>query len=450
MGFLKWLNGLRQYRPPWSRHTPSMALLLGLAIAGYLGNYFHVPLFFGIDLLFGSIFTLLILQIFGRRWGLLATAIASLHTYFLWGHPYAILIFLLEAVWVGWGPKRFNKNLVLLDITFWLLIAPPVVWVIYRYNVIGSDITALVILLKQSINGIFNALIATYLLTLIPPQWMPGDARPDTTLRQVLFNLLLAFLFFPTLTVTLIDGQQTFHKLQTEIQQHLTITERSLKAGLHQWYQDHVRILSALEQQLDKLPELSAASAQRLVDAAQQSMGDVQGILLVNPQGIILLQSSSTLDSLMPAPPLNTPYPNDWQQWPKHHRVDLTGLNLHTLPIFQRLSPDLIFPLMGNGEHRGWIVSTLSTARLNQLFADHTPDDSIDVMLLDQQQRLLAGSMVDRALLGTTPEIPPGIEVVGTDRAQRYRWFVQDPNDPALRLWQRSQSQPRSCVVVLP
>ena len=55
----------------------SVTALALLIIAGFLGNYFTIPLFFGADFLFGSIAVLLVLYFYGLGWGMLAAVVAS-------------------------------------------------------------------------------------------------------------------------------------------------------------------------------------------------------------------------------------------------------------------------------------------------------------------------------------------------------------------------------------
>ncbi len=54
----------------------SMAFLVLLILAGFLGDYFAVPLFFGADFLFGSIAVLLVLYLYGFPWGIFAAFVA--------------------------------------------------------------------------------------------------------------------------------------------------------------------------------------------------------------------------------------------------------------------------------------------------------------------------------------------------------------------------------------
>lgn len=76
----------------------SFTILALLIIAGFLGNYFTIPLFFGADFLFGSIAVFLALYFYGLGWGMLAAVLVHSYTYFLWGHPYGFLNFTCEAL----------------------------------------------------------------------------------------------------------------------------------------------------------------------------------------------------------------------------------------------------------------------------------------------------------------------------------------------------------------
>jgi hypothetical protein len=127
-----------------------------------------VSLFFGVDFLFGSIAVLIIVSLYGMEWGTLAAMIAASHTFFLWEHPYAAIILTFEALVVGWWLRRKRQNLLVLDGFYWIFIGMPLVWLFYDGVMGVQDQAVLLIMLKQSVNGMFNALIASLLLTHSP------------------------------------------------------------------------------------------------------------------------------------------------------------------------------------------------------------------------------------------------------------------------------------------
>jgi len=88
-----------------SRQGLLLALLAGLAV---LGNVVAVPLFFSIQILLGSIASTLTLLWLRGWWSVAIASLASLYTWKLWGHPWAIVIFSAEALWLAVFVNRFN------------------------------------------------------------------------------------------------------------------------------------------------------------------------------------------------------------------------------------------------------------------------------------------------------------------------------------------------------
>jgi len=91
----------------------SFLALLFLTLAALTGNYFTLDLFFGISFLFGSIASLIVLYLFGVKWGVLVAAISSFQAVFLWHYPYALVIFILEVLYIALLRRQYHKILLL-------------------------------------------------------------------------------------------------------------------------------------------------------------------------------------------------------------------------------------------------------------------------------------------------------------------------------------------------
>jgi len=152
--------------------------LLALIAAGLAGNYFKYPLFLDIDFLFGSIFAMLALQFFGVARGVAAAALIASYTYVLWNHPYAIVLMTAEVALAGWLMQRYRTGLVLADALYWFFIGMPLCYVFFRLALGVSPESAYVILTKQAVNGIANALLARLLFTA----WAMRAHRPCASL----------------------------------------------------------------------------------------------------------------------------------------------------------------------------------------------------------------------------------------------------------------------------
>jgi hypothetical protein len=107
--------------------------ILGLlSLCGLLGNVLHYELFFSVDLIFGSIATIIAVRLAGVLWGCVVAALVSYYTIVIWGHNYALYIFIAEALWIGFSIHGLRKyNIVLVDLTFWLFLGMPMVFLFY-------------------------------------------------------------------------------------------------------------------------------------------------------------------------------------------------------------------------------------------------------------------------------------------------------------------------------
>ncbi len=292
------------------QHHRSALGLAFLVVAGWLGNYFRWSLFFHIDFLFGAIAVWLVLSLYGYRWGIFAAVFAASCTFFLWGHPYAILIFAAEAIFVGWFYWRYRQNLVILNMIYWLCIGMPLIWVFYHW-VLGVDpVQTQIIMLKQSANGIFNALMASLLLIYSPiHRWVRRPKAIEAlSLQQTLFNLLVAFVFFPTLLLVAIDSRQVVHNIVFNKQAELQTVSNHIQHELEAWQEQHQLAVTELAQAAENnffstdllaennLLQLEAKTVQRLFPRFER-------LLILTTNGDVIADSQV---GLSPNRPVNS------------------------------------------------------------------------------------------------------------------------------------------------
>jgi diguanylate cyclase (GGDEF)-like protein len=207
-------------------------LLTALAV---LANAHPLPLVFGIQLLLGSVFAVLALLLWRGWWGTAIGVVASLVTWTLWGHPWAVLIFSLEILWLTIALNRFNGapardvdgGVILFDILYWLLLGAPLVLLLYGGVLQFDSANVIVAAVKQSLNGISNSALA-FLLFLLMRLW-PGNRQPArVTLRGLVFALVLTSITAPTLALSVITSQQLVRATQQGELDTLVIVGRSI------------------------------------------------------------------------------------------------------------------------------------------------------------------------------------------------------------------------------
>ncbi len=201
-------------------------ICLLLTAAAFLGNYYVVELFFGVDFLLGSIFWLVLLRSCSARKGVLVAVLASALTIRLWNHPYGMLIFSLEALVIAVIlQRRPQTNLVAAGGLYWFLLAPLLVYVTYGRILELSTLETAMIYFKQSVNGLFNVTLASLLVNhvgLLTLRSSQGGTKQPVSLRETLFTLTIAVILLPALVLTVSNSRARINEMETAAAERLS------------------------------------------------------------------------------------------------------------------------------------------------------------------------------------------------------------------------------------
>ncbi|MEB3225489.1 MAG: histidine kinase dimerization/phospho-acceptor domain-containing protein [Synechococcus sp.] len=172
-------------------------------------------------------------------------AIASLHTFFLWHHVYAISIFVGEVLFVSffWQRQRRDINITFYNALYWLFVGIPLVFLFYSLF-LGMNLQGVTtVALKQAVNGIFNAEIASLIINYLPfsQRIFQHHRQRRQSLQTIIFNILLAFIVFPILTLMVLNGQERFRAIEREVDNVLVSSSTSLVEELRLWEGDYLR-----------------------------------------------------------------------------------------------------------------------------------------------------------------------------------------------------------------
>ncbi|MCL5050371.1 MAG: ATP-binding protein [Firmicutes bacterium] len=196
-----------------------------LSFLSWLGSYFALPLFFGVDFVFSSVFALLAGLLFSPLIALVVGVIGASYTLWLWGHPYAWLIFSLEAWLVSLLVWRLRTNLVLAAGLYWLVIGAPLVVLTYAFGLGMESGSVLFVAIKQALNGIGNALLAGALLLCF------GASSRLRTLFGLGLIKLKHVLFFTFMIIIMISGGAAIlHDVRELSRTHLTYAESAVSS----------------------------------------------------------------------------------------------------------------------------------------------------------------------------------------------------------------------------
>ncbi|WP_216351299.1 cache domain-containing protein [Leptolyngbya sp. 'hensonii'] len=368
--------------------------MLLLIVAGFLGNYFRWTLFFDIDFLLGSIAVWIVVCLYGVGWGTLAGLIAGSCTYMIWHHPYTTITFTLEALVVGWlFQKRQPNNIVLLDAIFWLVIGMPLVWLFYAIILQVDPTQFRIILMKQPVNGVFNALAASLLLTSLPiHRWV---ARPPVintlSLQQTLFNLLVAFVSFPTLMIIVLASHQVVDDIKATAQSDLNDASRYLTVEVRTWYERRLTAIGELAN-IAAIESIQSETLHQSLNFTRQAFPDFRQIYLLDEAG------KRVLNPEQESPQKPGSAWNDDQYFQKIRQSWQPYLSKVLLPSGQQSSPTVILgmPIVQSGKLIGAILGEIDLDQIAKLLQSNVGGQKLQITLLDPQGTVAASTQPDR------------------------------------------------------
>lgn len=406
-----------------------MAGLFGLL--GFAGNWFKLPLFLNVDFLFGSFFVMLAILRAGFPAGSMAGFIASSCTILLWNHPWAVIIFTAEAVWVGWlCKKRDPADLLLYDMLYWLVCGAPLVWIFYHL-VLGSTPSATaLIMLKQSINGIFNALFAS-LVNLALLSRFPNKGIPLLSYRQVVFAIMSALVLVPCLALMLLNLRYTMAEESGLLAGRTARTLQLTREFVGLWVRDHHQVIRSMAKSIGDPSTLSPGELQRRVAALHGTVPGFSRMVIVDANGVALA-SYPPVGGAGGAAVSN--------QTIAGVRGSATGaVFVDTVPGGGAPRPQLILsvPLVTDGTPRGYGLGIIDTAELNGLLGAIIGDRQMAIRLMDAGKRIAIASHGAPAL---TPYPDRGMTgAVQPITSQVQQWIPpKEPGKDILQRWTRS------------
>lgn len=376
---------------PNIRHPYSLLLFVLLVAAGLAGNYFSFPVFLNIDFLFGSIFAMLALQYFGLGWGTLAAALIGSYTYFLWNHPYAIIILGAEALWVGVLMTRRRVGMVLADTLFWLLVGMPLVFFFYRLVMHVPLGSVTFIMTKQAINGMANALLARLIFTGL----VLGFRSSQTSFREIIYNLLTAFVLFPGLIMLAIGSRADFAETDHRIRASLLQDSARLDHYVNTWVINRKSaVLKLAEMAAVKMPQQMQAH----LEQAQKSDSNFLRFGLMDREATSrayypLLDDlgHSTIGNNFADRPFIADLQRTLQPMVSEVLMDRIGV---AKPMVAARAPVIM-----EGKYGGYVTGILSLAQIREQFDSSTVGHAVLYTLLDKNSHVIMSNRSDQTVM---------------------------------------------------
>lgn len=368
-------------------------LLIVLLCGAVTANYFRLPLYSKLDMLFGSIFTMIIIQLFGFRLGLLSAVLSGAFSWFVFNHHFSGINFICEAAVVGYLLHRRGKELVFLSAMYWILIGMPMAYAYFTFFRPLENDMALLIMFKQGTNGIFNTLAAKMIVTLLPLSQRLSEItqRRQVSFRQIISTTLAACVLFPLLTLTILSIREEFNDEMTDLSsRELSHVAYHTQGVIQAWLNERFSDITSLEQ----LQSNAAFTRERQKNIEQINKLDrnILQIGLIDQHGL----------SIAFDPPVNrvTGLSNIGVRFAD--AAKLQAMNAVRKPIISGVmvggsaeqSPVVVVdaPIVAADRFEGYVTGVLSLQGLRGLLSQIAKDWSCKAVLLDKERRIIVGS----------------------------------------------------------
>jgi two-component system, cell cycle sensor histidine kinase and response regulator CckA len=381
-------------RSPKPATPHALPLLVALTAAGFAGNAFGYQVFFSIEFLFGSIFSMLALQALGLGPGVIAAVVASSVTYHFWNHPYAIVIMTCEVLVVGILSRRKGIELVLADAIYWVVLGMPLVYVFYA-SVMGlPPSNATITMFKQALNGISNALAARLLFMVAPERFR--TSLPS--LREFVFNLLALFVLAPSLLLLALESKAEFAQTDRTVRESLRMAAVRVSTDVAGW----------LHERSNEVVRLAGIAGTRGVAEVQQSLEDTMSAggdflrMGFMDRGATVVASAPLVDELghpnLGKSLAGRPHIQVLKETrrPMFSEVMVSRIGVPT-PIVTALAP-----VESRGQYAGYVSGVLSLAGLDEAVSLNARSQSLPGLLyalVDQNGRLIVTNRADARIM---------------------------------------------------
>ena len=406
----------------------SIPLLLALVAAGLAGNYFKYPIFLNIDFLFGSIFAMLALQLFGAGRGIIAAAAIAGYTYVLWNHPYAIIIMTAEVAAVSWLMTRRKVTMVVADALYWLVIGMPLVYLFYHLVMHVPPSNTYIVMTKQAMNGIANALVARLIYTAV----MFRSPSQLISLREIISNLFVLFIMLQSLVMLATTSRTDFAETDRHIRNNLKYTSQRLDHYVATW-------LNTRKATIVHLAEMAATrSPQQMQSRLEQATKSDANFFYIGLQ-----DREATTTAIFP---LLDELGRKLVGKNYSDRPFIPVLKRTLKPMFSEVVASrtgthgtmvsILVPLVTREEYKGHVIGILNLKQIREQLDTSLAENATLFTLLDNNGTIIMTNRTDQKVMTPIERGKGSLNRLDNDVSQ---WIpTLPPNTPISERWKKS------------
>lgn len=218
-------------------------LAIALGVIGFFANSFVISSGWGLEFLLGGAVVFSALRVLTPLQIAVAGCISASQSIWMWDHPWAWVIWTIEAAILGSLSKRTSP--IRHDVLFWLLLGAPLLWLTYGGIMQTDGYSLILLILKHSINGVLNVTLGELLYTgaLIVRGQRSSVPMPPVSIDSAILAIMVSVATLPTVIWLRVDAPQREMWLRSMAQAQLVEGYQNIERKLWSWREDRTRWL---------------------------------------------------------------------------------------------------------------------------------------------------------------------------------------------------------------
>ena len=372
-----------------NRFTKSI-VLIGLILAGVLGNIFGLHLFIDEFFYFGSIFSLIILYTYGMKIGIISTIV--INAYFLIGYLNIEIaaIYLIEILIVGYFVIYKNKNMLEMILLTRLFLFLPLVGASFliveeiNYSILISMI------IIESINSIFNGIIASLVIEKV----RLNKKEHEMSFDEHIFQRIVLIVLIPTIMFMFVIGKMEIKSFERQVNRDLTDLMNELEITYDIWESSKTKPLETIANELIGEELTPSDELQKKLKLIFNATGGYKDLYIADKSAETIAYYPSVNENNESTIGLNFSYRFYYQKM-LHSKEKVvsdlfSGKGATNQPI-----AIIGVPVIDNDEFIGYVAAAMDLEYIEGLINIVGNNDMVEISLLDRYNRVIATTKED-------------------------------------------------------
>nr|PMH89212.1 deoxyuridine 5'-triphosphate nucleotidohydrolase [Shewanella sp. 10N.286.48.B5] len=274
----------------------NLLIALCFGLLGMVINCYPIPIFANVQLVLGNTFTVISAVLLGPWYGLVTAILSASGLMLTWGSPHVYLLFCTEAIFIGIARRKGLFPLYSSGI-YWLALGMPLTYIYMVTLADFPDSHMLFAIIKQSINGLIYAGLASLFILFIPNTWQLNDTKTNQKRRS--FNAQVTYFMTLMITLCLLLSALTFNylflkKQQELLKRNLTDTTEHISTATEQYLNEHKMVIDYAAD-LISLTTSSYSELQQVLIKLHQHYPSFITMLLADTDAQVIAASPSSI-----------------------------------------------------------------------------------------------------------------------------------------------------------